>query len=132
MGQGVCSHNTPTPVDLLSMWGIPRRGTGSVCVCVCAHVFESNPALITGLVLFVLAIKACKTCMHVEVDAWSHLKHHDRRLQLPGASAKRDAHLSARVPLDGLLDFAVGAPSQRLQQLVAVLQVVLVMVFLHA
>lgn len=42
------------------------------------------------------------------------------------------AHLSARVPLNGLLDFAIGASSQRLQQLVAMLQVVLVMVFLHA
>lgn len=41
-------------------------------------------------------------------------------------------HLSARVPLDGLLDLAVGAPSQRLQELVAVLQVVLVVVLLHA
>lgn len=43
-----------------------------------------------------------------------------------------EAHLSAGVPLNGLLDFAIGASSQRLQQLVAVFQVVLVMVFLHA
>lgn len=42
------------------------------------------------------------------------------------------AHLSSGVPLDGLLDFAVGASSERLQQLVAVLQVMLVVVFLHA
>lgn len=41
-------------------------------------------------------------------------------------------HHSARVPLDGLFDLAVGAPSQRLQELVAVLQVVLVVVLLHA
>lgn len=42
------------------------------------------------------------------------------------------AHLSAGLALDGLLDFAVGAATQRLQQLVAVLQVVLVVVLLHA
>lgn len=42
------------------------------------------------------------------------------------------AHHSAGVPLDGLLDLAVGASSQRLQQLVAVFQVVLVVVLLHA
>lgn len=36
------------------------------------------------------------------------------------------------MPLDGLLDLAVGASAQRLQQLVAVLEVVLVVVFLHA
>lgn len=42
------------------------------------------------------------------------------------------AHLSAGVPLYGLFHFAVGAPSQRLQKLVAVFQVMLVMVFLHA
>lgn len=36
------------------------------------------------------------------------------------------------MPLDGLFDLAVGAPSQRLQELVAVLQVVLVVVLLHA
>ena len=44
----------------------------------------------------------------------------------------RVAHLSAGVPLDGLLDLPVGASPQRLQQLVAVLQVVLVVVLLHA
>lgn len=42
------------------------------------------------------------------------------------------AHLSAGVPFNRLLDFAVGASSQGLQQLVAVFQVVLVVVFLHA
>jgi len=42
------------------------------------------------------------------------------------------AHLSAGVPLDGLLDFAIGASSQRLQELVAVFQIVLVVVFFHA
>lgn len=41
-------------------------------------------------------------------------------------------HHSAGMPLDGLFDLAVGAPSQRLQELVAVLQVVLVVVLLHA
>lgn len=41
-------------------------------------------------------------------------------------------HHSARVPLDGLFDFAIGAPSQRLQELIAVFQVVLVVVLLHA
>lgn len=44
----------------------------------------------------------------------------------------RFTHHSARVPLDGLFDLAVGAPSQRLQELVAVLQVVFVVVLLHA
>lgn len=42
------------------------------------------------------------------------------------------AHLSAGVPLDGLLHLAIGASAQRLQELVAVLQVVLVVVLLHA
>lgn len=44
----------------------------------------------------------------------------------------RFTHHSARVPLDGFFDLAIGAPSQRLQELVAVLQVVLVVVLLHA
>lgn len=42
------------------------------------------------------------------------------------------AHLSAGVTLNGLLDFAIGASSQCLQQLVPVFEVVLVVVFLHA
>lgn len=55
-----------------------------------------------------------------------------RRMFTAALCVSNVAHLSARVPLYGLLDFAIGAPSQRLQELVAVLQVVLVMVFLHA
>lgn len=47
-------------------------------------------------------------------------------------SVSQVAYLSAGVPLNGLLDFAVGASSQRLQQLVAVFQVVLVVMLLHA
>lgn len=42
------------------------------------------------------------------------------------------AHLSAGLPLNSLLDFAVGASSQRLQELIAVFEVVFVVVLLHA
>lgn len=59
-----------------------------------------------------------------------------QRLFCPGSNIENSnscfTHHSARVPLDGLLDLAVGAPSQRLQELVAVLQVVLVVVLLHS
>lgn len=42
-----------------------------------------------------------------------------------------DAHLSSRMALDGLLDFAVRSSPQGLQQLVSMLEVVFVMMFLY-
>lgn len=88
-------------------------------------LFESTGGIPSGARLHRAA--ASTKSMHV-ICVWGALKGHRRIFTAP----LKVAHLSAGVPLDGLLDFAVRASPQRLQQLVAVFQIVLVVVFLHA
>lgn len=91
-----------------------------------AHASESHKALVLRPALFAVATKRRQESAQVSQARGPRWRLRARCSQL------LVAHLSAGVPLDGLLDFAVGASPERLQQLVAVFQVVLVVVFLHA
>ena len=106
MGRGVCSHNRLAPNDPVEHAGTSPGGQTRTRL-------RGRPAPRVTAVTGAQGPRVRRTCGVF-------------------AAARSGSHLSAGVPLDGLLHFAVGASPQRLQELVAVLQVVLVVVLLHA